>query len=308
MRCAAIGAGAAAAAHRAAWAGATKRHSEDARRCVGAVRQPVSRPLGSRLRRGAPGMGGAWWATVAVFAAGAVVGAAVSAGALWRARRRGSGRGGGGEDDPLAAHEWRLRGKRGVCVFMGSSGGKRPEYLAAAREVGRELAERGLALVYGGGDIGLMGAVARSVHEHGGTVVGVIPKALSAREVAGEGVQLDNCVFTDSMHERKAVMASLASAFVVLPGGFGTFEEMCEMVTWTQLGIHNKSVGLLNVCGFYDRLHGAFEHAVAEGFIGRERLGILVMKSSTKELLDELVRHKAPKGLLNTWSSSYAQS
>jgi uncharacterized protein (TIGR00730 family) len=241
------------------------------------------------------------WRAAGVFAAGAVAGAG-ALWAVWRARRaRSSG-------DPFAAHAWRLGGKRGVCVFMGSSAGGRPEYLAAAREVGRELAVRGLALVYGGGDIGLMGAVARSVHEHGGTVVGVIPKALAAREVVGEGVQLDNCIFPDSMHERKAIMASLASAFVVLPGGFGTFEEMCEMVTWTQLGIHDKSVGLLNVCGFFDRLHSAFEHAAAEGFIGRARLDILVMRSSAKELLDDLLRHKAPKGLLNTWSSSYSQS
>ena len=141
---------------------------------------------------------------------------------------------------------------RRVCVFCGSSHGVRPAYAAAARTLGRLLVERGLGLVYGGGNVGLMGVMADAVLEAGGEVLGVIPHALMAREIGHPGVTEMHVV--DSMHERKALMADRADAFIALPGGVGTFEELFEAITWTQLGLHAKPCGLLNVDGFYDDL------------------------------------------------------
>ena len=152
-----------------------------------------------------------------------------------------------------------------VCVFCGSSEGRDPRYREAAEPVGRSLARRGLGLVYGGGGIGLMRVVADAVLDHGGSVIGVIPHGLAAREVAHRGVSEMRVV--PSMHARKALMAELADAFLTLPGGFGTFEELFESVTWAQLGIHRKPLGLLNVAGYFDPLVQLVEHAVAEGFV-----------------------------------------
>jgi len=176
---------------------------------------------------------------------------------------------------------------RRICVFCGSSTGTRPEYAAAARELARELVSRDIALVFGGGCIGLMGEIADAVLAAGGHAIGVIPHALVARELAHRGVQ-DLRVVT-SMHERKALMADLSDSFVAMPGGFGTFEELCEAITWTQLGLHRKRCGLLNVAGFYDPLLRLFDHAVSEGFIKRSNLDIVATDASPAALVDAVL-------------------
>jgi uncharacterized protein (TIGR00730 family) len=156
-----------------------------------------------------------------------------------------------------------------ICVFCGANAGNNPRYRAEAEQLGRLLAARGIELVYGAGNIGLMGAVADACLEAGGTVIGVIPEALMGKEVAGRPVDhraLTRIEVVDSMHTRKARMAELADGFIALPGGFGTFEEFCEVLTWGQLGFHTKPMGLLNVNGFYDPLLALFDHAVSEGF------------------------------------------
>lgn len=152
-----------------------------------------------------------------------------------------------------------------ICVFCGSNSGGRPAYAAAARRLATELVTRKIGLVFGGGCVGLMEVVADAVLAAGGHVIGVIPHALVARELAHRGVP--DLRVVASMHERKALMAELSDAFIALPGGFGTFEELCEVITWTQLGLHRKRCGLLNVEGFYDPLLQLFAHAGAEGFI-----------------------------------------
>lgn len=170
-----------------------------------------------------------------------------------------------------------------ICVFCGSSAGARPEYAHAAREMGRALAEAGLGLVYGGGRVGLMGVVADAVMQAGGEVVGVIPDALMRREVGHAGVT--DLRVVGSMHERKALMADLSDGFVAMPGGFGTFEEFCEVITWSQLGIHPKPCGLLNVGGYYAPLLAMFDHAVAEAFVRPQHRGLVLEESTPAALL-----------------------
>src|ERR1019366_5197896 len=157
---------------------------------------------------------------------------------------------------------------RRICVFCGSSPGSRPEYRVAAEDMGAELVRSNIGLVYGGGNVGLMGVLADAVLREGGEAVGVIPENLMAREVGHKGLTKLHVV--RSMHERKALMADLSDAFIAMPGGFGTFEEFCEVVTWSQLGIHAKPCGLLNVNGYYDPLLELFDHAVREGFLRKE--------------------------------------
>ena len=152
--------------------------------------------------------------------------------------------------------------------------------------MGRLLAERGITLVYGGGNVGLMGVVADAALEAGGDVIGVIPEALYAREVAHLG--LPDLRIVHSMHERKAMMAELSDAFIAMPGGVGTFEEFFEAVTWTQLGLHRKACGLLDVAGFYTPLGGFIDHAMQEGFIRPAHRGIVVMDTDPARLLDKL--------------------
>ena len=175
---------------------------------------------------------------------------------------------------------------RRVCVFCGSSAGVRPEYRAAAEQLARELAARRIELVFGGGCVGLMGIIADAVIAAGGHAIGVIPHALVAREIAHRG--LPDLRVVNSMHERKSMMADLADAFIAMPGGFGTFEEFCEVVTWTQLGLHRKRCGLLNVGGFYDPLLALFDRATDEGFIRRENRGIVLAEADPARLLDHL--------------------
>jgi uncharacterized protein (TIGR00730 family) len=181
---------------------------------------------------------------------------------------------------------------RRVCVFCGSNPGRRPEYVQAAREMGRVLAERGHGLVYGGGKTGLMGVVADTVLAAGGEVLGVIPEALMAREVGHPGLTQLHVVKT--MHERKAMMADLCDGFVALPGGFGTFEEFCEVLTWSQLGFHPKPCGLLNVAGYYDTLLALFDHATAEGFVPPAHRTIVIEDTDPARLLDRFATFTPP--------------
>ena len=181
---------------------------------------------------------------------------------------------------------------RRVCVFCGSNPGRRPGYADAAREMGRVLLERGLGLVYGGGNVGLMGVVADTVLAGGGEVIGVIPEALMAREV-GHGA-LTHLHVVRTMHERKAMMADLADAFVALPGGFGTFEEFCEVLTWSQLGFHPKPCGLLNVAGYYDPLLALFDRGTEEGFIPPKHRALVIEETDPARLLDRFAAFTPP--------------
>jgi uncharacterized protein (TIGR00730 family) len=190
------------------------------------------------------------------------------------------------------ASDSRRSGRGRVCVFCGSSHGARPAYAAAAQALGRELVARGQGLVYGGGNVGLMGVVADAVLAAGGEVIGVIPHALMAREIGHTGTTTMHVV--DSMHERKARMADEADAFIALPGGVGTFEELFEAITWTQLGLHAKPCGLLNVDGFYDDLLRFLDHAWAEGFIKPETRAIVKASADPADLLDLLAGAEMP--------------
>ena len=181
---------------------------------------------------------------------------------------------------------------RRVCVFCGSSPGSNGRYLEIAREVGRTLARRGLGLVYGGGSVGLMGAVATSALEAGGEVDGVIPRALEARELAHGGLTRLHRVA--SMHERKAKMNELSDAFVALPGGMGTLEELSEILTWAQLGLHAKPCGLLDVEGYYRPLVAYFDHAVAEGFLRPEHRQLVLVDGDVESLLGAFERDAPP--------------
>src|SRR3984893_12819785 len=175
---------------------------------------------------------------------------------------------------------------RRICVFCGSSEGRRPEYRAAAEELGAELVRRKIGLVYGGGNVGLMGRVADAVLRAGGEAQGVIPENLMAREIGHKGLTKLHVV--RSMHERKALMADLSNAFVALPGGFGTLGEFCEVLTWSQLGLHAKPCGILNVLGFYTPLLAVFAHAVEERFLKSENRGLVLARESPAELLQAL--------------------
>ena len=163
---------------------------------------------------------------------------------------------------------------KSICVFCGSSTGIHPEYAEVALATGKHLAENEITLVYGGGQLGLMGMVADGSLAAGGKVIGVIPEALAVAEVAH--ARLTELIIVTTMHERKAAMAKLSDGFLALPGGFGTFEEFCEIITWSQLDIHRKPCGLLNVRGYYDKLLGLFDHAATEGFLKeRDRKRVL---------------------------------
>jgi uncharacterized protein (TIGR00730 family) len=181
---------------------------------------------------------------------------------------------------------------RRICVFCGSSVGASPAYLEAARATGRTLAGRGLGLVYGGGGVGLMGAVADAALAAGGEVVGVIPRALQLRELAHPGLSALHVV--GSMHERKARMAELADGFMALPGGMGTLEELAEILTWSQLGLHARPCGLLDVGGYYGPLITFFDRAVTEGFLRPEHRRLLLVGSDPAALLDRFAEWKPP--------------
>jgi uncharacterized protein (TIGR00730 family) len=172
-----------------------------------------------------------------------------------------------------------------ICVFCGSSPGADPRYLEAARDMGRTLAARGLGLVYGGGSVGLMGAVADAALEAGAEVIGVIPQVLRIRELAHR--RLTSLRVVGSMHERKALMAELSDGFIALPGGMGTLEELSEVLTWAQLGLHARPCGLLDVAGYYDPLIAFFDRAVEAGFLRREHRRLLVTGATPSSLLEQ---------------------
>jgi uncharacterized protein (TIGR00730 family) len=180
---------------------------------------------------------------------------------------------------------------RSVCVFCGSNPGRRPEYLASAAAVGRDLANRGIRVVYGGAQVGTMGALADAVLAGGGEITGVIPEHLVSAEVAHP--RLRDLRVVGSMHERKALMAGLSDAFIALPGGLGTLEEFAEVVTWAQLGLHSKPTGLLNLLGYYDDLLRFLDHATAERFLRPDHREMIIAQPDTGELLAEMARAAA---------------
>lgn len=180
---------------------------------------------------------------------------------------------------------------RSVCVFCGSSPGEGPAYIEAAEAMGRELAFLGIRLVYGGGNVGTMGAMARAALEAGGKVLGVIPRRLHE---AVESVELTELVVAEDMHERKARMSEESDAFIALPGGIGTFEELFEVWAWRQIGFHEKPVGILDVGGFYRPLLAFLEGVAREGFLGRAALADLVVDEEPGRLLDRLAAKGPP--------------
>jgi uncharacterized protein (TIGR00730 family) len=182
-----------------------------------------------------------------------------------------------------------------ICVFCGSLSGAREVYGEQARALGRSLAERGIGLVYGGGAVGMMGAVSEAVIEARGEVIGVIPYALATKERARHDIDMR---VVNTMHERKAMMAELSDAFIAMPGGFGTFEEMMETITWGQLGIHRKPIGLLNVAGYYDPLLSMIDRGVDEGFITPSYRNLFVASSEVDDLFDLMHAFRPPEGVM----------
>jgi uncharacterized protein (TIGR00730 family) len=191
---------------------------------------------------------------------------------------------------------------RAVCVYCGASSGHDPVHAEAARALGREMAQQRLALVYGGGHVGLMGIIADAVLDAGGEVTGVIPKALMDTEVGHD--RLTRLMVVKDMHERKALMAELANGFIAMPGGIGTLEELFEAMTWAQLGFHEKPVGLLNVNGFYDKLLAFLSQLEQEGFLRAEHKNLLINESEPSALLERLREFRMPEGV--SWLSRQA--
>ncbi len=193
---------------------------------------------------------------------------------------------------------------RRVAVYCGSSNGQRTEYVEQAKAVGRALAQRQLGLVYGGGGLGLMGACAEAALAHGGEVIGVIPRALAGKERLNDLVTDLRVVRT--MHERKTLIVELSDAFIALPGGFGTFDELFEAVTWAQLSIHQKPIGLLNVAGYFDPLLAMVERAVAEGFVQPRYRQLINAETDVETLLDRFAQHEPLPGLVKWFDLSEA--
>ncbi len=181
---------------------------------------------------------------------------------------------------------------KSVCVFCGGNPGNRPSYRAAARRLGEEIAARDLTLIYGGSSSGLMGVIADAAMARGGRVSGVLPEFMVVREVAHRGISELRLV--GSMHERKAAMAERADAFVALPGGFGTLDELFEVLTWAQLGLHRKPIALLDVDGYYAPLVTFLDHAAAEGLLRPEHRAMLLVDRDPGALLERLAGHEAP--------------
>jgi uncharacterized protein (TIGR00730 family) len=181
-----------------------------------------------------------------------------------------------------------------ICVFCGTNPGSRPEYGAAARELGRLLAEEGIELVYGGASVGIMGELADSVQEHGGHVTGIIPQQLMEKEAAHTGIP--NLIVVASMHQRKSQMADMSDGFIALPGGIGTLEGFFEILTWGQLGIHAKPSGILNVAGYFDELSRFLDHAVQEGFLTEVHRDAIILESEPAQLLERLRAYSPPEG------------
>jgi uncharacterized protein (TIGR00730 family) len=181
-----------------------------------------------------------------------------------------------------------------ICVFCGTNPGSRPEYGAAARQLGQVLAEEGIELVYGGASVGIMGELADSVQEHGGHVTGIIPQQLVEKEAAHTGIP--NLIVVASMHQRKSQMADMSDGFIALPGGIGTLEGFFEILTWGQLGIHAKPSGILNVEGYFDGLTGFLDHAVREGFLTEEHRDAIIVETEPRRLLEQMQAYTHPVG------------
>ena len=188
---------------------------------------------------------------------------------------------------------------KNICVYCGSSPGRNPAYSSAAKALAKELYSRDIGLVFGGGAVGVMGVIADAVLEAGGEVIGVIPRALAKKEVAHYG--LTELHVVASMHERKAMMAELADGFIAMPGGWGTLEEIFEMLTWAQLGFHEKPCGLLNVEGYYNNLVGFLEHSFEQEFVRDLYRPILMQANEPAALLDQFSTYQAPK--VRKWMS-----
>jgi uncharacterized protein (TIGR00730 family) len=180
-----------------------------------------------------------------------------------------------------------------LCVYCGSSSGSNPVYLSAARELGDLLVQQEIGLVYGGSSLGIMGAIADTMLEGGGNVTGIIPNALHGKEIAHTG--LTELHVVDSMHERKSLMAVLSDGFIAMPGGFGTLEEIIEVITWGQLGFHEKPCGLLNVAGYFDQLLAFLDHSQAQGFLHAEHRRILLVADEPAGLLEQFAAYVPPK-------------
>ncbi len=181
-----------------------------------------------------------------------------------------------------------------LCVFCGTNPGERPEYGAAARALGKLLADEDIELVYGGASVGIMGELADAVHEGGGHVTGIIPQQLMKKEAAHTGIP--DLIVVASMHQRKSQMADLADGFIALPGGIGTLEGFFEILTWGQLGIHRKPCGILNVAGYFDQLTGFLDHAVAEGFLTDEHRKMILVESDPAKLLERMGKYAPAEG------------
>ena len=187
-----------------------------------------------------------------------------------------------------------------ICVFCGSSPGAQPEYVQAARQLGQILAQRGVGVIFGGGSVGMMGQLARAALEQGGEVIGVIPRDLVERRVGY--TDLPDLRVVESMHERKALMAELADGFIALPGGFGTLEEFFEVLTWSQLGIHKKPAGLLNVLGYFDSLVEFLDYAALQQFVEPEHRAMVLLDSDPEALLEKLERWIPPTADKAAWA------
>lgn len=188
-----------------------------------------------------------------------------------------------------------------ICVFCGSSNGKQPQYVACAEHLGKLLVEQKIGLVYGGGGVGLMGVIARTVVEAGGSVIGVLPNVLQGKELPIEkflGQMYGELILVETMHERKATMARLADAYIAMPGGYGTLDELFEAVTWGQLGIQRKPIGLLNVAGYFDALVAWIDRAIADGFVQPVYRDLMIVEQEPEALLARLLLHTPPPGLL----------
>ncbi len=189
---------------------------------------------------------------------------------------------------------------RRICIYTGSNVGARPAYQQAAREMGHELVRRGIGMVYGGGRVGLMGIIADEMMAAGGEVIGVMPRALFPTEVGNTNIT--HLYEAGSMHERKAMMTDLSDGFIALPGGFGTLDELFEIVTWAQLGIHDKPVGLLNVNSFYDPLLAVIQHLVAEGFVKSYHAALIMTEEHPAALLDRFAAYSPPAERSKWWT------
>ncbi len=185
---------------------------------------------------------------------------------------------------------------RRICVYCGSSNGARPRYVEQAQALGRSLAARRIGLVYGGGGIGLMGACAEAVLNAGGEVIGVIPQALALKERLND--LLTDLRVVHTMHERKSLMVELADGFIALPGGFGTYDELFETITWAQLGIHQKPIGVLNVEGYFDPFLAVVERAVSEGFVLAKYRQLIRVSTEVEDLLERMRQHEPLEGLV----------